>query len=291
MKRFNLLCGGIVLLLLISCGTTKLTTTGKSEASTYEAVGNYTQAVTSWTSYFSILPIENIEGEDFAHAAVTAFKAGNNSQAVSWFDQARYKNYSDAEMYKTLAKIYEADDNLSKELSALEFYTEHFGDDDTEVNSRLFELYTEIDSKEKALDMWGKMNQESQNTESNLEKYFKLNSVFENNAVCDSVSNVLLEKNPQNIVALEWFVKKYYWAGQNRYEREMAKYNENKTRKNYNVLLKELDLVTADFKKALPYLEKLWKQNTSKEYASYFANIYARFGDEKKVEYYKSKMK
>ncbi len=291
MKTLNLLCGGIMLMLLISCGTSKMVSTGKSEASTYEGVGNYSQAVTSWTSYFSSISVENVEGEDFAHAAKTAFKAGNNPQAISWFDQARYKSYSDAEMYKTLAKIYEADDNLSKELSALEFYTEHFGDLDTEVNSRLFELYTEIDSNEKALEMWGKMNPESQNTESNLERYFKLNSVLENNAVCDSVSTVLLEKNPQNIAALEWFAKKYYWAGQNRYEREMAKYNQNKTRKNYNVLLKELDLVTADFKKALPYLSKLWKIQQGKEYAGYLANIYARFGDEQKVNFYKQYMK
>ena len=71
----------------------------------------------------------------------------------------------------------------------------------------------------------------------------------------------------------------------------MKAYEKNKTRKQYNVLVKELDLVTADFKKALPYLEKLWKQNPGKEYAGYFANIYARFGDEKKAGYYKNYMK
>ncbi len=291
MKIIKLLCGGVVLVLLISCGTSKLASTGKTDASTLEAVGNFKEAMNAWAGYFSGIQNDDVAGADFAHAAKTAFKAGNHAQAISWFDQARYKSYSDAEMYKTLAKIYEADDNLSKELSALEFYTENFGDTDAEINSRLFELYSEIDSNEKAFEMWSKMNSESQNTESNLEKYFKLNSVLENDAVCDSVSKVLLEKNPQNITALTWFAKKYYWAGQNRYETEMEKYNQNKTRKNYNALLKQLDLVTADFKKALPYLDKLWKLQPGKEYAGYLANIYARFGDETKTNYYKKFMK
>jgi hypothetical protein len=36
----------------------------------------------------------------------------------------------------------------------------------------------------------------------------------------------------------------------------------------------------------LTYLEKLWKIEPGKKYASYFANIYARFGDEDKAKSY-----
>jgi hypothetical protein len=59
-------------------------------------------------------------------------------------------------------------------------------------------------------------------------------------------------------------------------------------RKNYAILLKQLELVTSDFKKALPYLNKLWKLDPGTEYAAYFANGYVLFGDETKTSYCKN---
>lgn len=282
---------GILGIFMVSCGTSKVLTSPKTEAAGFEASGDYKSAVTLWEQYFSETPIENVTGSEFANAAKSAFKAGNSAKAKSWFDQARYKNYADDEMYVTLAKIYNGEDNLSKELSALEYYIENYGSDNVEVNGRLFAIYSEIDSNEQALQMWSVMDAGAKGTEANLLHYFKVNKALENNLVCDSVSLEILKMNPENMGALEWNAKKYYWAGQNRYKREMDKYNQKKTRKNYTILLKELDLVTADFKKALPYLEKLWKLDPGKEYAGYFANIYALFGDEKKTNYYKNYMK
>ncbi|WP_319480645.1 hypothetical protein [uncultured Draconibacterium sp.] len=291
MAKKKLLWGTVMAIFLASCGAPKVLTTPKTEATNFEANGNYLQALAAWTSYFDATAIEDVAGADFAQAAKTAFKADNAAQAISWFDQARYKNYADAGMYQTLAAIYQQQDNLSKELSALEYITENFGSDNSEVNTRLLAIYTEIDANDKALAVWDSLDGVSKDNEANLDNYFAVNKALENNTVCDSLAEVLLEKNPEHLDALEWNAKKYYWAGQNRYEREMAKYNKNKTRKNYNTLLKELDLVTADFKKALPYLNKLWKLNPGKEYAGYLANIYARFGNEDKTEYYKNYMK
>ena len=291
MAKNKLLWGAVMAIFLASCGAPKVLTTQKTEATNFEATGNYSQALAVWTSYFDATAIEEVAGADFAQAAKTAFKADNAVQAISWFDQARYKNYADAEMYQTLAAIYKQEDNLSKELSALEYIIDSYGTSNNEVNARLLAIYTEIDANDKALAVWETMDSASKDNEVNLDNYFAVNKALENEAVCDSLAEVLLDKNPQNLDALEWNAKKYYWAGQNRYEREMAKYNANKTRKNYNALLKELDLVTADFKKALPYLDKLWKLQPGKEYAGYLANIYARFGDEEKTEYYKNYMK
>nr|WP_320021947.1 hypothetical protein [uncultured Draconibacterium sp.] len=291
MAKKNLLWGAVMAIFLASCGAPKVLTTQKTEATSFEAAGNYSQAMAAWRSYFETTAIEEVAGADFAQAAKTAFKADNATQAISWFDQARYKNYADAEMYQTLAAIYRQQDNLSKELSALEYITENYGSDNQEVNARLLAIYREIEANDKALAVWETMDNASKNNESNLDNYFAVNKALENEVVCDSLAEVLLDKNPEHLEALEWNAKKYYWAGQNRYEREMAKYNKNKTRKNYNTLLKELDLVTADFKKALPYLNKLWKLNPGKEYAGYLANIYARFGNEDKTEYYKDYMK
>ncbi|MCK3684846.1 hypothetical protein [Maribellus sp. YY47] len=276
--------------LIYSCSAPKVLTNAKTEAETYEAAGNYAAALAQWKSFVESTPIEQIEGADFAKAAKLAFKAGDSETAKSWFDQARYKNYADAEMYQTLAEIYQSEGNLSKELSALETYVEQNGSGNEKVNGRLFQLYAEISSWELANQFWGKIGEKAQQNEDNLETYLEVNKKLENDAKCDSVASALLFVNPDQTDALDWMAKKYYWAGQNRYETEMKKYEENKTRKQYTTLLKELDLVTADFKKALPYLEKLWEQKPGKEYASYLANIYARFGDEEKVDFYKKHM-
>ena len=276
----------IVLIIVASCGAPKVLVTDKQNAEIAVAQGNYTAAVQAWEQYFQKTPVENVAGVDFASAAKAAYKSGNSSQATSWFDQARYKNYSDSEMYIILAEIARKQSNISKELTALEFIKAHFPGQSNKINARLLEIYSEIKEPEKALQVWKDMDTAEKSNESNMLLYFKLKKSLNDTLACDSVSQVLLKLNPNQVDALEWNATKFYWQGENRYEREMKKYNENKTMRQYNILLKELKLSTADFKKALTYFEKLWKIDPGKKYASYFANIYARFGDENKVKFY-----
>lgn len=295
MKHLLFFAGFILVLFLTNCSGPKLATTpvisNKSIAENEMAAGNYTQAVNSWKQYFSQTTIEQTTGAEFAQAAQSAFKSGDQALSVNWFDQARYKNFANAEMYLTLSKIYNSQHNISKELSALEYYSANFTENLNEVYNRLFEIYFEIKMNDKALETWAKIDENAKNEISNLKTYFSINKVLENTEVCDSLSLVILGKEPANVDALEWNGNKYYWLGENRYQREMEKYNSNKTNKQYKILLTELDLATADFKKALPYFEKLWKIAPGDKYASFLANIYARFGDETKVNFYKKYMK
>ena len=276
-------------LLLTACGGPRNMTIYKENAKSEIASGNYAAAVVSWKTYFNQQSEaeRKITGEEYAQAAKTAFKAGMNEQATDWFDQARYKNYADAEMYTVLAEIFREKDNLSKELSALEYFRENFSQDNPEVNSRLFAIYDEIDMTEKALKIWETLPKSSKGTAENLEKYFEINKELDNEATLDSLSLALLEINPNHIEALEWNAMKYYWEAENLYKREMQKYETNKTRSQYRKLLKQLDVVTATFKKSLTYFERLWEQNPGKKYAPYMANIYARFNDDQKANYYR----
>jgi tetratricopeptide (TPR) repeat protein len=294
MKLISFLLGLIIVVFLAGCSGPKVTVTGVSQKAVAEKAttdGNFTQAVEAWKQYFSVQPISEISGDDYAEAAQTAFKINDVNLAIGWFDQARFKNFADAEMYATLGKIYRSQQNISKELSALEFYASNFTENLNEVNRRLFEIYFEIKLFDEAIGAWNKMDANVKNEISNLKTYFKINRDKENAEVCDSLSLVILEKEPANIDALEWNGNKFYRLGENRYQREMEKYNKNKTNKQYKILLTELDLATADFKRALPFFEKLWKIEPGEKYASYFANIYARFGDEAKVNYYKKYLK
>ena len=290
MRITILLCGFVALIFLAGCSSTSKLSTVKTNAENFENAGDYSQAFDSWKQYLTQTPVEEVSGTEFAQAAQTAYKAGEDAQAVDWFDQARYKSFASEEMYMALADIYRKQDNLSKELSALEFYTDNYGNNNLQVNARLFDMYTDIDNFTKAEKYWKLMGASDRSKEANLVKYLGVSEKLEKDAVSDSIATEILKLNPDQMNALDHMAKKYYWAGQNRYDREMKEYEQNKTRKQYNILLEELDKVTADFKKALPYLEKLWKQNPGKEYAGYFANIYARFGDEQKAEYYKRYM-
>ena len=294
MKLISFYTGLIIVTLMAGCSGSKVIVPAVSQKAVAEkatAEGNFAQAVEAWKQYFSVQPISEISGNDYAEAAQTAFKINDENLAISWFDQARFKNFADAEMYATLGKIYRSQQNISKELSALEFYASNYTENINEVNNRLFEIYFEIKLFDEAIVVWDKMDANVKNEISNLKTYFKINMEKKNNEVCDSLSLVILEKEPANVDALEWNGNKYYWLGENRYEREMDKYNKNKTNKQYKILLTELDLATADFKRALPFFEKLWKIEPGEKYASYFANIYARFGDETKVNYYKKYLK
>jgi tetratricopeptide (TPR) repeat protein len=279
---------------IVSCSAPKVLVDYKMNAEQAELQGDYEKAATAWKQYLDQFPgMNDLDGSVYAQAAQTAYKAGEISQAIDWFDQARYRDFASAEMYSTLAEIYRKQNNLSKELSALEFLKKNFENEAEGVNSRLFSIYDEIDMTEKALNAWEDMNQETKSTEPNLEKYFELNKQLGNEDVCDSVSLVLLKLNPENINGLEWNATKIYHRAEQHYQREMKKYENNRTRSQYRILLKELDKVTADFKIALGYFEKLWelKPESRNEYAGYMANIYVRFNDEQKANYYRSFVK
>lgn len=277
--------------LIVGCGAPKVLVSYKDNAETATLQGDYSLATEEWKQYFNQIPIEEVEGSIFAKAAKTAFISGDLNLALSWFDQARYKNYADAEMYATFAKIFREKKNISKELDALEYIIENFSENSNQINDRLFDVYVEIDSKDKALQVWERLAKNSKNDLAKLDSYFFIQQELNDTTVCDSVSLVLLKKNPKHIEALEWVAKKYYWLGENRYQSEMEKYEKNKTNRQYKILLKELDLATADLKKSLINFEKLWEMEPGKEYASYFASIYARFGDEKRSKSYQKYMK
>jgi tetratricopeptide (TPR) repeat protein len=295
MKQILLFSGYLTFAILAGCSGPKATTSAglshKAIAEKAAADGNDALALESWEKYFNGQPITEISGADYAVAAKIAFKTGDENLAVSWYDQARYKNFTSPEMYLTLAKIYRSQQNISKELGALEYYASNYTANINEINNRLFGIYFEIKMFDNALKIWEKMDSDSKNEISGLKTYFKINQEKENNAVCDSLSLIILEKEPANVDALEWNGNKYYWLAENRYQREMEKYNNNKTNKQYKILLTELELATADFKRALPYFEKLWNIEPGEKYASYFVNIYARFGDEAKVDYYRKFLK
>jgi hypothetical protein len=288
----------VVLLFLLAlvwgCKTTRVgmdvVVSEKENALVASGSGDFVLAVQSWEAYFAQMGLakQPIPAGDYAQAAHDAFKAGNFQSAISWYDAARLSGYEGVDMYLSLAEIYRKQDNLSKELTTLQYLESNYHDESLEhgVPLKLFEIYMRID-KGRAFEQWGKLDKASQGKETYLNNYFSLIKELEKNELADAVANDLLKLNPTHREALEWNGEKFYYRGENRYQREMEKYNKNKTHVQYQFLLNELKIVAEDFKTSRDYFERLWELEKNSRYASFLSNIYSRLDNPERARFYK----
>jgi tetratricopeptide (TPR) repeat protein len=280
----------LIALVIASCKTTVNLTQYRESAETAEAAGDYLIATEAWRAYFAQFPADN-EPEDsvYAHAARTAYRANKINQALEWFEKAMQKGYDESWMYQTLAEIHKFQGNISKELTALEEYSERVDKADPEAYSRLFSIYYTTDQSEKAMEAWEKMPDTEKRTEQNLERYFSLNKQLDNEAKIDSVSLALLKVAPEHVGALEWQAQKKYEQAEARYQREMKQYKARPTTGNYQTLLRGLKAASDIFRQSLQYFEKLWEVNPEErdQYAVYMNNIHIRFNDKDRADFYR----
>ncbi len=290
----NFFYGIAILILLGGCTAgAYLSKTNQTAEAAYFA-GDYNSALTAWEEIITAKTSKGkqAEGKIYCGAGKAALALGQDDKAIDYLNKARYAEYADAEMYAAMAKAYQNIDNLSKEIMALEDYVNKFpqGNEIKQIRKRLFETYVESENWDLALELWSNFNNETRSENKILEGYLIVNQGLENGDVCDDLANQLFKKNVNNIVALEWKAKKYFYKAENRYQKEISAYEKHKTRKQYAKLLKSLDVVNKNFKVSLKYYKKLYKLNPDSKYAKYLGNIYARFNDKEKAEYYRSKV-
>ena len=68
----------------------------------------------------------------------------------------------------------------------------------------------------------------------------------------------------------------------------MNTYNQNKTLRQYEILVEAFKKDTLDFKESLGYFTRLYEQYPNPDYAKYLGNIYVRLNDKQKARYYRS---
>jgi len=281
----------ITALFIVSCGTPKQIIHHDNLAIQSADSGNYEAAISEWKQYISMQKAagDSVLPKAYAEMGKAYFALEDYPQAESNFDMARDNSYADPEMYAMMQQRYQSINNLSKEITVLEYYCEHFSHekDSSMMRNRLFETSLESENWTQAEEIWAQMDAPSKNSKKYLQIYFVMNKDLEHDDKCDEIAQQLLTVNPKNSLALDWLAKKYYYLGENRYQSAMKTYNKKKTSKTYKVLLKELDKSTVDYKKAITYLNVLWEQEGKEKYAIYLANIYARFDDKKQSQYYK----
>ncbi len=291
MSKFTFTASIFVFLLLSGCTTTSNLSQLNDKAAKAYSVGDFETAFNLYNTFIKEEQSKNneISGEIFGAAAKAALEINKFIDAETYFKQASYKGYADADLYASMINIYKRIDNLSKEISALEFFVEHFSSDKrfADMKIRLFEIYVQSENWDKAVAIWSSFNAEAQNEIHLMELYLIVQQNLKNNSLSNKLATSILKKDVTNKTALEWMANENFWKAENRYQAELEDYEKNKTNKQYNIMLKALDGVTADFKKSLKYYEMLYKLYPSKEYAKYMSNIYVRFQDKNKSEYYR----
>ncbi len=291
MKHFLLLVVVAALFFLSGCGTGKQLTQQNASANSYYVDGNYSDALSSYNKI--IATYESNDNSEacpvYTNAGESALKTGNVSLAVDYLKKATYTSFANENTYFYLADAYNQIDNLSLEIGALTDYLDKYpqGKQIDIIKTRMFYTAVESDNYDKALSLWADVQANNTNDTELLEAYFEVNKKLDRTDTCDDVANQLLNLDENSIAALTWFGKKYYRKAEDLYRKEMKAYDNHKTNKQYKILLKALDNVTADFKKSLTYFKKLYALQPTPENANYLSHIYGRLSDKKNKAYYK----
>lgn len=290
MKKLTVAGFLITLLIISSCSGTKNITQLRQNAETAYQQGDYETSLNDLKQVIDHYEKTGTQQECpvFGKAAECAMHLGQTDVAEDFLKKDTYTNFATEDTYISLAKIYRKQGNLSKEMMALQSCKEKFpaGEKTDTVNISLFEIYVESQNWELAEKIWPELPEISRSDEKMTEQYFKVNKALKKDLMCDQLAAELMKMDAANTTALEWKAVKYFWQAENLYQTSLKEYNNNKTNKQYKILLKALDVVTADFKKSLDYFTRLYKLDPQPEYAQYLGNIYTRLDDKKKAEYY-----
>ena len=230
-------------------------------------------------------------GEVYLGLGKAYFELGNTDEAIAMLDQARYSEYNDPEIYEYLASSYKRIDNLSKEIISLQAYVQEFpeNEDIGQMRSWLFDTYVESENWQLGYELWPLLNDTTRKKEKYLNGYFLVNRGLDNHAEALELARKIIKKDDDRKDVLEYLAKYYYNTANDVYKSEMQAYERNKTHSQYARLLKALEDVNANFKVSLKYFKKLYNMDSDPAYATYLANIYARFDDKERAAFYREK--
>lgn len=288
----------IILFLLagtFACTSGKQLTRINEQASAAYSAGEYQQAL----NYYEQLILaasekgESVGGEVYNKAGLSAWNAGNTSKALEYLEAARHTEAANEQTFAVLAKGYRQVDNLSREITNLERYLERHpeGEENEELRQRLFMTYVESMNYDLALDLWADLDEAARQQEELMEGHFMVHKNLGNDTKATEIAQQLLKKNKNNVAALEWLAELYYWRAENRYQAENKAYEQNRTRRQYAKLLKAYEILNTDFRISLSYFQRLYEMDPKPSYARYIGNIYLRFQDKEKADYYHRKAK
>lgn len=276
---------------IIACSPLRQVSELSQRADQAYAAGDFTEAYELYVKVIETTSSRDqlSDGHVYNRAGVLAYKLGDTGKSLEYLELARHTPAADAGTYITLAKAYREIDNLSREITNLERYMEHYpgGDDADYARKRLFETYVESLNWQLAANLWDDLPGNPYQDEGLMEGYLMMHKALDNDEKATDVAEKLLDLNRDNIPALDHLARKHFNEAVSRYNREMRAYEQNRTHRQYAILLEAFEIINTDFRIALDYFQRLYNQDPRSEYAGFLANIYERFQDEEKARYYR----
>lgn len=280
-----------ITLLLYSCKTALSIADLQTNAEQAFNERNYTASLQQYESLIKNWNDNNAFEQNpyYDKAGHAAFALKDYDKAIEYFNHSTHYGFAGANTYLALINHYREIENFSREMTVLNTFIEKFPIEAVEADAheRLFEMYVETSRWEEAAAQIPFLAHEPSIEQ--LEQMLLVHNKLGNEKEEEATANQLLSLDSNNTAALEWKAKKYFEAGEARYNAETEAYERNKSRSQYARLLKGYEAAGEDYRKARDIFERLYKQNPDKKYAVYLYNIYARFQDEEKAAYYRSR--
>lgn len=281
---------GFAISLLVSCAGSQQMGQMQQDASVAYKNGEFEKALLSYESIISQQKSRNstVSPEIYKKAGFAAWELKQTNKSLEYLEQVRTAKAADAKTFFVLACAYKEINNLSKEITCLETYTSQFADssDIQQVKAKLFLAYVESENWEPASQLWEGIDEKEKLVAKNMEGYLKVLQKTEKLNEMEKVAKQVLKSDANNLLALEVLAEKYYYKAENRYKEEMQAYENKKNNKQYQILLKALKEINEDFKVSRDYFLKLYKLKPEPRYATLLGNIYIRFDNKEKAEYY-----
>ncbi len=291
MKMLRLLLP-VVIILIHSCTSTRIPVQSK-QGEAYDAflAGDYTRAIIKFDEFIAEATTNQtaqVHDSIYRDAGWAAFSLGLDDKALNYLLIVRNSPIANDKTFYALAILNRKVDNLSRELSALEYYVNRYpeGEHIEVLQERLFQAYVESRNYQGAYDIWPSITEKSSEDEVMLNQYFVVAKALDKDEILYRVAQKLLSLNPNNPDASFYLGTFYFDKAETRYQAEMQAYEKNRTHRQYAQLLQGFEILNADFRKSLEYLLKLYENDPQPRYARYIGNIYLRFDDKVKAKYY-----
>lgn len=260
------------------------------EANTAYSSGDFQKALATYEEIIDIKKSQNkrVDSTIYQSAGIAAWELKQADKSIQYLELAKRYNVATSKTYATLAKAFLEKDNLSKEITNLDAYIAKFpqGEEIKSVQKQLFFAYVKSENWDSAYKLWPSIDISTQGELAMLSGYFKVNDKLNNKNQLEKIAQQILKLDSNNIDALEYFAEKYYWLAENSYVKEMKAYQANKTDKQYQQLLAAYKVYFENYRISKDYFLKLYQLLPKPRYATFLGNIFTRYENKEKADYY-----
>lgn len=271
--------------IVLSCAVSKKNKQLSDEAKRAFEMNDYQAALASYEKL--IATGKGVTGDVWNKAGIAAWEVGQTEKAIDYLEKAKKENGADAQGLFTLAKAYRKIDNLSREIVNLKLCVDiNQPELLSQARATLFDAYVRSENWNLADSLWNALAPQYQSDVNLKTGYLIVNRKLKNNQKAEMLAKELLKHDKNNTEALEFLGEFHFNRADELYVSEMNAYEKNKTTKQYKQLTEALKKVNTDYKISRDYFETLYRLKPDKRYARYLGNIYTRFENRQKADYW-----